>query len=394
MKTTSDKPTEIPPDRCMRGAGQGRTGKHRRWAVLIACLLPLTGLFSAPVSAGADNARHGTTAAGPVVTAVIPPDAPPTYFRDPRSGLASGFAVDILDALAERAGIRVTYRYGSGWEDIIAQVETGKADLAPGMGVTDDRRTHVSFTDNIEIVPISFFVRSSFDLLGWTPEGQTVGVIEHSVALEHLQTIAGIHLVEYRGFVEGLFDLLSGRVNAFACPAPTLLRLAQESGVEDRIKIVGKPIAENRRSIALRKTDRVLRDRLNRALEGFVSGPEYARIYAKWYGKPKPFWTIRKVVMTSLAIGSFVLLIAGMTLWRYRTVVRLNGELQKALATIKTLEGILPVCSHCKKIRDDRGAWRPMESYISERTPAEFSHGICDECLVKYYPQYAKKKPR
>ena len=65
--------------------------------------------------------------------------------------------------------------------------------------------------------------------------------------------------------------------------------------------------------------------------------------------------------------------------------------LQKALATIKTLHGILPICSSCKKIRDDKGSWTQVEAYISEHTDVEFSHGICSECAEKLYPDYVKK---
>ena len=70
----------------------------------------------------------------------------------------------------------------------------------------------------------------------------------------------------------------------------------------------------------------------------------------------------------------------------------LIAELQEALATIKTLHGILPICSSCKKIRDDKGAWTQMEAYITEHTDAEFSHGICSECAQKLYPEYFKRK--
>ncbi len=62
-------------------------------------------------------------------------------------------------------------------------------------------------------------------------------------------------------------------------------------------------------------------------------------------------------------------------------------ELEKALAEIKTLRGILPICSHCKKIRDDKGYWNQIESYIHEHSEAEFSHSICPECAKKYYPE-------
>ncbi len=63
-------------------------------------------------------------------------------------------------------------------------------------------------------------------------------------------------------------------------------------------------------------------------------------------------------------------------------------SLQKAIGEIKTLRGILPICSHCKKIRDDRGYWNQLETYIKEHSEADLSHGICPECLKKHYPDF------
>jgi PAS domain S-box-containing protein len=60
-------------------------------------------------------------------------------------------------------------------------------------------------------------------------------------------------------------------------------------------------------------------------------------------------------------------------------------ELQEAAARVKILSGLLPICCHCKKIRDDRGYWEQLESYISHHSEAMFSHGICPECMKMYY---------
>ncbi len=63
-----------------------------------------------------------------------------------------------------------------------------------------------------------------------------------------------------------------------------------------------------------------------------------------------------------------------------------EASLRKALEDIQVLRGILPICMHCKKIRDDHGYWSQVEVYIRNHTEAEFSHGICPECIDKYYP--------
>lgn len=65
---------------------------------------------------------------------------------------------------------------------------------------------------------------------------------------------------------------------------------------------------------------------------------------------------------------------------------RLIEDLQEALAKIKTLSGILPICGECKKIRDDKGQWQRLEYYIQHHSEAEFTHSICPDCTRKLYP--------
>jgi hypothetical protein len=81
----------------------------------------------------------------------------------------------------------------------------------------------------------------------------------------------------------------------------------------------------------------------------------------------------------------------------YKNIEKEKGkiliELQEALKNIKVLKGFLPICASCKKIRDDKGYWNQIESYIKEHSEAEFSHGICPECAEKLYPDmYQDKK--
>ncbi len=70
---------------------------------------------------------------------------------------------------------------------------------------------------------------------------------------------------------------------------------------------------------------------------------------------------------------------------------RLIHELKNALAEVKTLSGLLPICSSCKKVRDDNGYWNQIEIYIKDRSDADFSHGICPDCAVELYPKYFNK---
>lgn len=69
---------------------------------------------------------------------------------------------------------------------------------------------------------------------------------------------------------------------------------------------------------------------------------------------------------------------------------KLIKELQEALANIRTLKGLIPICASCKKVRDDKGYWQQVEVYIRDHSEAEFTHGLCPDCLRKLHPEAYK----
>jgi PAS domain S-box-containing protein len=67
-------------------------------------------------------------------------------------------------------------------------------------------------------------------------------------------------------------------------------------------------------------------------------------------------------------------------------------KLTDALAEVRTLSGLLPICSSCKKIRDDKGYWKQIEEYFYSHSDVRFSHGLCPDCMAKFYPQFLNKE--
>ncbi len=76
----------------------------------------------------------------------------------------------------------------------------------------------------------------------------------------------------------------------------------------------------------------------------------------------------------------------------YKITVSNMTKLQNALDEIHTLRGILPICSYCKKIRTDSGAWEQIDVYIRNHSDVNFSHGICPDCMKKLFPDLVDKK--
>jgi hypothetical protein len=79
----------------------------------------------------------------------------------------------------------------------------------------------------------------------------------------------------------------------------------------------------------------------------------------------------------NLLIRAAVLLVLAVITWRYR----------EASSEVKVLKGLLPICMHCRKIRDENQQWQPLESYLSSHTETKLSHSLCPECARKFYPE-------
>jgi PAS domain S-box-containing protein len=99
---------------------------------------------------------------------------------------------------------------------------------------------------------------------------------------------------------------------------------------------------------------------------------------------------VTRLMKSNHRLVGYVVIARDMTDWKRAEEEKsiLIAELQDALSNIKSLKGMIPICSSCKKVRNDRGSWQMVEEYICEHSEADFSHGICDDCLHRLYPDY------
>jgi hypothetical protein len=92
-------------------------------------------------------------------------------------------------------------------------------------------------------------------------------------------------------------------------------------------------------------------------------------------------------------IGGFSLLAIGIWRWLPKVIEydrQMKAELRETKKEVAILSGLLPICSACKKIRNGEGNWEQLEVYIRDHSEADFSHGICPECIQKLYPDFSK----
>jgi signal transduction histidine kinase/CheY-like chemotaxis protein len=270
------------------------------------------------------------------ITAVVLRGSPPLQYRNDKTGNAEGFAVDVLDAVAERAGLQVTYAFAYSWSEMIQKVRSGKADVIASLAISEERQEDLIFSNVIHSSSVSIFVRSQNDNIKELSRALNVATTKGGIPYEYMKKITGLKIKLYETFSEGLFSLLAGEIDAFVAGDAIFLKLARDAGVDDHIKIVGKPLISIKRAIALPKENPRLLTRLNKALKGFVGSPEYQRIYVKWYGKPKPYWTrLRILLLMSVFV---IIVVSSMALWRYRSVLKLNRALIDNINERKKLE--------------------------------------------------------
>lgn len=117
--------------------------------------------------------------------------------------------------------------------------------------------------------------------------------------------------------------------------------------------------------------------------------------------KPDPFlvkYRTTIIIIVSLTLGFLLLFlvynqIENRKKKRLKEMNRiLDEKVKEALSEVKTLSGLLPICAHCKKVRDDSGYWNQIETYVAKHTEADFSHGLCPDCAAEIYPKHFKKE--
>ncbi len=269
-------------------------------------------------------------------TAVIHCNYSPVTFWDPNTGKPSGFAVDIINSAARRAGLDVSYICKPSWPEMITSVETGESEISVLLK-SEDREKVLQFSSPIEITYLSYFARSQSTINPDTaPQGYTVGVIGGSRSYEYLRNQPGVNLSVVGSYEEGIFSLLAGKSDLFAGEESLIQKQARETNLEDRIRKIGNPFSEQERCLVVRKGNVQLQERLNDSLKGFIGSPEYQQIYLKWYGTPAPYWTTSKILAAS---GLFLFIaVCGMAYWRYKSIFRINRELVRTIDERKQTE--------------------------------------------------------
>ena len=269
------------------------------------------------------------------LVAAIPKHFPPQYIVK-GDGSWTGFAIEVTEAVMKRAGIRLEYLPKEDWTQTMGALRNGQADLIPNIGITPEREQDFAFTRPMESFKISVFVRrDTFDvdrLEGLS--SRKVAVVKDNAAQFLLagRPELALDLVVYDRLSEAMLALLSGWVDALAYPEPTVWQTATEAGLKWRLKVIGQPLKEIKRAMAVRKDQQTLRDHLDQILGDFERTSEFRAIYMKWYGRFDHSWWEHPVLLNiGLLLGGLAIAL----LLHYLIIRRKNRQLQRELETNK-----------------------------------------------------------
>ncbi|MET0036239.1 MAG: EAL domain-containing protein [Candidatus Thiodiazotropha lotti] len=257
--------------------------------------------------------------------AAVPRAFPPQYAVNAQ-GRPYGFAIDVMNALAEQAGLTVEYQIHETWQGVHQAIKSGQAVLIPNMGITADRQAYADFTAPLETFSVSLFVRAETETISSLEDlvGHHVGVIKGNVAIKLLVDKA-LRLEHFDQLSEALLALLSGQIDALAYPDPVVWRYTQQLGLDDHIRKLSPSLVEIKRAIAVRKGEPQLVKQLNQAVDTFIQSDRFKDIYSRWYATPAPYWNTQR---TLLVMSLLLMLVAtGMLVWRFRSLQQLNRRL-------------------------------------------------------------------
>ncbi|WNJ99579.1 transporter substrate-binding domain-containing protein [Thalassospiraceae bacterium LMO-JJ14] len=248
------------------------------------------------------------------IIAVFPRDFHP-YFQMNEDGQPSGFAIDVLNAVAARAGLEVSYNAKSSWSEAVADLQDKRAHVIPNMGISQERKAIMSFTSPVDTLIVSGFVLKNSNAIVRIDDisGHTVGVVETNIAATLMKDRNDINLIVYKDFSDALLGLLVRNIDVFFYPETPVWATATQGKFDHQIRDIGPPLKRIERAIAVRSDLPGVRGILDRELRAFQATDEFEELYRKWHGlKPgsgifhfAPWWAAVSVA-TALLLGSYM----------------------------------------------------------------------------------------
>lgn len=326
---------------------------------------------------------------------------PPFQYVD-EDGVFKGMASDYLLHIAEQVGMEVRVVKGLPWSVILDKMKNREIDVLSCAAITRERSKYLNYTSPHLSFPLIIITAKQAPFVNdiYSLQDMTIAHVHNNATKEWLRQ-AGINFTTFPVStpLEGLEAVSLGKADAVIENLAAASYLIEREGLTN-LKIAAPTSLDNYAlSIGVRKDWPELVSILNKGLAA-IPQEKHNEIRQKWITvRYEHGIHLRDIVKwVSGVLLSAAILLALFYRWNRKLEKEiadrkqaeqekenLIGELTSALEEIKTLRGILPICSKCKNIRDDKGYWTRIETYISNHSEADFSHSICPDCLKELY---------
>ena len=246
--------------------------------------------------------------------AAIPKSFPP-YYITTSNGAPGGMAIDIMNAIAQRAGVTIRYRVFDDWEGVNAALHDRSVTLTPNMGITETRETFLDFTQPVEAFDISFFARHDnyADYSISIPKDAVIGATVTNAAIDFLTKDDYRNIKQFSTAHEAVKALVDGQISLVAMPEPVLFRILYEMKKETEVLPVGSPIATIERAIGIVKGNPALLKKLDDATRAYMVTPEFAEHHKAWFQNVRHDWRFSDLIF--VVIGLMAAAIASIWTW-------------------------------------------------------------------------------
>jgi len=320
---------------------------------------------------------------------------PPFHYFDGNKKL-NGISAEYIFAIMNQLKVKLEIQHDLPWMEVLDKAKTGTIDLIPCIAKTADRDIFLNFTKPYLSFPLVIISNKNAPFIGGIEDlyGKTIAMVRQNAIISWLKDDK-IRFTPY--YVESPLKKLEavsfGRVDATIENLAAASYLIQKNGLTN-IKIAAPtPYGKYNLYMAVREDLPELLGILNKAIDS-ITPEQHMQIRDKWLSVRYEHGIAKADILKWISIiVAISIIIVIMVVIRNKRLIRENaarakiiGELKHALDEIETLRGILPICSYCKQIRDDKGYWNQIESYIKKHSEADFSHSICPACAKKHFP--------
>jgi len=334
---------------------------------------------------------------------------PPLKFTD-STGEHTGLFVELIKEISREEGWTLTWHPGT-FQQCMEWLQQGEIDVIPNIGYSYERsllyrfceenvvstwaevfcRPELSINSITELQGLSIAVQNKDVFINDPRDGFRYLISQFGLKCElcEVETYDDVlRLVESRQVDAGIVNRLVGDVNASAfrvkktgvvfCPLGLRFAFSKiKPETRHMAATVDRYVSnwkDDPSSPYFKMMDRFYPVENPRTLRGKALIRAFCRLYLPW------------IIAVVFALGLVIMMAVWNTILNWR-LDKQNKLLKKQVEEIRTLQGLIPICFMCGKVKDDKGYWESVEMYVSKRSGAMFTHGICPACLEKHYPE-------